>query len=283
MATLPSMKGKVCIVTGANTGIGKATAAGLARAGATTILACRDQSRGGAALDEIRAQVPGADAHLLLLDLASQARIRDFVGAFEEKFQRLDVLVNNAAVFPTKRAITPDGLEMQFGVNHLGPFLLTNLLLPRLLSSAPSRVVVVSSTVHYGKVLDFDDLQSERKYESMGVYGRSKLANILFVRALAKRLEGKQVTVNALHPGVIATELIRDMMLPIRFLAGLFLKSPEKGASVPLYLATSPEVEGMTGRYYHSNGRERTPSEAALDDAAAERLWSISAQLTGLP
>jgi NAD(P)-dependent dehydrogenase (short-subunit alcohol dehydrogenase family) len=276
------MKGKVCIVTGANTGIGKATAAGLARAGATTVLACRDEARGSAALAEIRAQIPGADLHLLLLDLGSQAKIRDFVRAFEEKFQRLDVLVNNAAVFPLKRATTSDGLEMQFGVNHIGPFLLTNLLLPRLEASAPSRVVVVSSMVHYGKTLDFDDLQSERKYDSMGVYGRSKLANILFVRALAKRLEGKRVTVNALHPGVIATDLTRGMMLPIRFLIKLFLKSPEKGARASLHLATSPEVEGVTGRYFNDDCREKTASEAARDDAAAERLWGISAQLTGL-
>jgi NAD(P)-dependent dehydrogenase (short-subunit alcohol dehydrogenase family) len=275
------MKGKVCIVTGANVGIGKATATGLAEAGATVVLACRDKEKGSAALAEIQAKIPGADVHLLLLDLASQASIRAFVKAFEEKFPRLDVLVNNAAIVPSERRTTADGHEMQMGVNHLGPFLLTNLLLPRLEASAPSRVVVVSSTVHRGAKIDFDDLQSERKYSSMRVYGRSKLANILFVRALAKRLEGKRVTVNALHPGVIATELAREWPAPIRFLTKIFFKSPEKGARTSLYLATSPEVEGVTGRYFE-DCREVTPSEEARDDAAAERLWTVSAGLAGL-
>lgn len=275
------MKGKVCIVTGANTGIGKATAAGLASVGATTVLACRDETRGKQALEEIRAQVPGADLHLIVLDLASQASIRAFVRAFEEKFPRLDVLVNNAAVVPSKRSTTADGLESQFGVNHLGPFLLTNLLLPRLEASAPSRIVVVSSTVHRGKTLDFDDLQGEKRYSSMDAYGKSKLANLLFVRALAKRLEGKRVTVNGLHPGVISTELMRNFPAPVRWVVKIFLKSPEKGAATSLYLATSPDVEGVTGRYF-DDSREVTPSEAARDDAAAERLWGISEKLAGL-
>jgi NAD(P)-dependent dehydrogenase (short-subunit alcohol dehydrogenase family) len=276
-----SVKGKISVVTGANTGIGKATAEGLAREGATVILACRDEAKARAAEREIRDKVPDADLRVMRLDLGSQASIRGFVTAFDAQFGKLDVLVNNAAIMPTARGLTQDGIETQFGVNHLGPFLLTNLLLPKLKAAAPSRVVVVSSKVHHRATLDFDDLQSERKYSTMSVYGRSKLANILFVRALAKRLAGSGVTVNALHPGVISTELGRSFPAPLVFLAKLFFKTPAEGAKTSLYLSTSKEVEGVTGKYFDAC-KDVSPSAAAQDDAAAERLWTVSEKLTGL-
>jgi NAD(P)-dependent dehydrogenase (short-subunit alcohol dehydrogenase family) len=187
-------------------------------------------------------------------------------------------LVNNAALVPAKRTLTADGLETQFGVNHMGPFLLTTLLLPRLQASAPSRVVVVASSVYAGKELDFEDLQSEKKYSQMDAYSRSKLANMLFVHALAKRLQGTGVTVNALHPGVVSTALARDMPAPFRLLARLFFTTPEKGARTSLYVATSPAVADVSGRYF-SDQKEAKIDEKAVNDAAAERLWAISEKL----
>lgn len=274
-----SMAGKVCIVTGANVGIGKATAEGLARKGATIVLACRNLDKGQAALDEIQRATKSTALHVMALDLASQASIRAFARAVEERFDRLDVLVNNAGLITRRRQLTADGLEAQLGVNHLGPFLLTRLLLPLLERSAPSRVVVVSSGAHWRGRIAWDDLQATRGYAFRQVYAQSKLANLLFVRALARRTKG--VTVNGLHPGVIATEIARDMPLPVRFAWRCLFKSPEEGALTPLHLATSPQLDGVTGKYFEEC-RQVRPAPAALDDAAAERLWTISEELTGL-
>ena len=271
------MKGKICIVTGGNTGIGKATVEGLARRGATVVIACRDLDKGRAALADITAKVPGAELHVMRLDLASLASVREFASAFTGKFSRLDVLIENAGVLTPRRQSTADGFEMDFGVNHLGHFLLAELLLPTLEASAPSRVVVVSSGVHKGAKLDFDDLQGEKSWDR-GFYGRSKLANLLFVRALAKRLEGKGVVVNALHPGVIATDLARDFPAPIRWIAKVFFKSTEQGARTSLHVATSKEAGEVSGRYF-ADSKEAKPGDEALDDAAAERLWTESERL----
>jgi NAD(P)-dependent dehydrogenase (short-subunit alcohol dehydrogenase family) len=273
------VKDKICIVTGGNTGIGKATVEGLAKLGATVVIACRDVDKGKAALRamaQVAANADGQELHVMPLDLASLKSVRAFALAFTAKFSRLDVLVANAGVMTQKRQLTADGFEMDFGVNHVGHFLLTELLLPLLKASAPSRIVVVSSAMHASGKIDFDDLASEKSWS--GSYPRSKLANMLFVHALAKRLEGTQVVVNGLHPGVISTELARDFSAPIRLMAKWFFKSPEQGARTSLYLATSPETAAVSGRYF-ANAKEKKPARAALDDALAERLWAQTERL----
>lgn len=270
------MKDKICIVTGGNTGIGKATVAGLAARGAVVVLACRDVDRARAALGGIAAQTRSTDLHVMPLDLASLASVRAFATAFTATFTRLDVLVANAGVMTVKRQLTADGLEMNFGVNHVGHFLLTELLLPMLKASAPSRIVVVSSNLHASGKIDFDDLSMERSWS--GSYPRSKLANMLFVRALSRRLHGTRVVVNGLHPGVISTDLARDYAAPIRLMAKWLFKSPEQGARTSLYLATAPEAAGISGRYF-ADAKEAKPGRAALDDALAELLWTETERL----
>jgi NAD(P)-dependent dehydrogenase (short-subunit alcohol dehydrogenase family) len=240
------------------------------------VIACRDLDKGKAALEEVAAKTGSNNVHVMRLDLASLDSVRAFAAAFTARFSRLDVLVANAGVMTAKRQLTADGLEMNFGVNHVGHFLLTQLLLPMLQASAPSRIVVVSSNMHPSGKLDFDDLAMEKSWS--GSYPRSKLANMLFVRALAKRLAGTQVVVNALHPGVIATELARDYAAPIRLMAKWFFKSPEQGARTSLYLATAPEAADVSGRYF-VNAKQKQPGAAARDDALAERLWTETERL----
>ena len=219
-----------------------------------------------------------------MADLASLAQVRRLAADLASKLERIDVLVNNAGAIHTTRKVTVDGLEMTFAVNHLAPFLLTNLLLPRLAASAPARVVTVASDAHRVGPLDFGDLQAERGYAAMMVYGRSKLCNILFAAELARRLAGTGVTSNSLHPGVVATGFGRNdagwLSAGVKLLAPLFI-SPGKGARTSLHLATSPEVEGLTGRYF-KDSRPARPSRAALDEVAAKRLWEASLRLTGL-
>jgi retinol dehydrogenase-14 len=270
------VKNRICIVTGGNTGIGKATVAGLAQLGATVVIACRDADKGKAAKIEIAANTGSKDLHVMQLDLASLESVRAFAAAFAANFSRLDVLVANAGVMTRKRELTADGFEMNFGVNHVGHFLLTELLLPLLKASAPSRIVVVSSNMHPGGRINFDDLAMEKSWS--GSYPRSKLANMLFVRALSRRLDGTRVVVNGLHPGVISTELARDYPAPIRLIAKWFFKSPMQGARTSLYLATAPEAEGISGRYF-ADGKETKPGGAALDDVLAERLWTATERL----
>jgi NAD(P)-dependent dehydrogenase (short-subunit alcohol dehydrogenase family) len=270
------VKDKICVVTGGNTGIGKATVAGLAQRGATVVIACRDVGKGKAALEEIAATTGASELHVMRLDLASLESVRSFAAAFTARFTRLDVLVENAGVMTQKRQLTADGLEMNFGVNHVGHFLLTELLLPLLKASAPSRIVVVSSNMHSSGKIDFDDIAMEKSWS--GSYPRSKLANLLFVRALAKRLDGTKVVVNGLHPGVISTDLARDYAAPIRLMAKWFFKSPEQGARTSLYLATAPEVAEISGRYF-ADAKEKQPGAAALDDVLAERLWTETERL----
>jgi NAD(P)-dependent dehydrogenase (short-subunit alcohol dehydrogenase family) len=270
------VKDKICIVTGGNSGIGKATVAGLAKQGATVVIACRDVDKGKAALEEIAAKTGATNLHVMHLDLASLESVRSFAAAFRAKFTRLDILVENAGVMTQKRQLTVDGLEMNFGVNHVGHFLLAELLLPLLKTSAPSRIVVVSSNLHASGKIDFDDLAMEKSWS--GSYPRSKLANMLFVRALARRLDGTKVVVNGLHPGVISTELARDYAAPIRLMAKWFFKSPEQGARTSLFLATAPEAAEISGRYF-VDAKEKKPGAAALDDALGERLWTETARL----
>ena len=270
------MKDKICVVTGGNTGIGKATVAGLAQRGATVVIACRDVDKGKAALEEIAAKTGANDLHVMRLDLASLESVRSFAAAFTAKFTRVDVLVENAGVMTQKRQLTADGLEMNFGVNHVGHFLLTELLLPLLKASAPSRIVVVSSNLHSSGKIDFDDIAMEKSWR--GSYPRSKLANMLFVRALAKRLVGTKVVVNGLHPGVISTDLARDYAAPIRLMAKWFFQSPEQGARTSLYLATASEVAEISGRYF-ADAKAKQPGAVALDDVLAERLWTVTERL----
>jgi retinol dehydrogenase 12 len=275
------MNGKVCIVTGANSGIGLVTARELARMGAHVVMVCRNRAKGEAALADIKKAVGSARVDLMLCDLSSQADIRRFADEFKAAYDRLDVLVNNAGIYLRDRTLTVDGLETTFAVNHLGYFLLTHLLLDRLKQSAPSRVVNVSSDAHpYGHI-NFDDLQGEHGYKGVRAYCHSKLANILFTRELARRLAGTNVTANSLHPGAVSTGIFRPLPRPLVALIKLITMSPDKGARTSIYLASSPDVETVTGKYF-VRCAEAPISTEARNDEIARRLWDESLQLTGL-
>ncbi len=283
MANTGPMAGKTCILTGANTGIGKATALGLAKMGATVVMVCRSLERGEAAMAEIKRGSGNDSVSLLLADLSSRAAIHRLAADFKAKYPNLHVLINNAGIIPKKRTVAEDGLETQFAVNHVAYFLLTNLLLDQLKASAPSRIINVSSQVHNGASIDFDDLQSERSYSPTRVYGWTKLANVLFTYELAHRLEGTRVTVNCLHPGTVATNILADYMPGgFRFMAKMIGVSSEEGAQTSLFLATSPGVVGVSGKYFVNQGAVHS-SKASYDKTAARRLWQVSAELTGLP
>jgi NAD(P)-dependent dehydrogenase (short-subunit alcohol dehydrogenase family) len=279
-----SLRGKTCLVTGATSGIGEQIALGLAREGARVALVGRSRERGEASVERIRRESGSSDVELLLADLASQAEIRSLAERVLDRFASLHVLVNNAGVANLRRETTPDGLEATFAVNHLAYFQLTLLLLERLRASAPARVVNVASDAHKFGRLDFDDLQSERRYRTMNVYGRSKTANILFTRELARRLEGAGVTVNCLHPGAVATRLGQQNGVFARVLTralSVFFRTPAQGADTAVWLASSPALADTTGRYFYSR-REREPAAHARDPAAAARLFELSARLVGL-
>ncbi len=273
------------LVTGGNAGIGAETALGLARQGAAVAITARDPAKGEAAAARIRDAVPGAAVDVVDLDLASFGSIRRCAAEVHRRFDRLDVLVNNAGVVLLRRTVTADGFEATFGVNHLGHFLLTGLLLDRLRASAPARVVVVASDAHRSARhgLDFGDLQSERSYRAFAVYGASKLANVYFARELARRLDGTGVTVNSLHPGFVGTRLARDgdggLVGDVAMaLLRPFALSPAKGARTSIYAASSPDLDGVTGQYL-ARGRVSAPAPIALDDRAARRLWDVSEAL----
>lgn len=269
------------MVTGASAGIGKSTALGLAKMGASVVMVCRNRQRGESALAEITSESGNTTLCLLLADLSSQTSIRHLAADFKAKYSNLHVLINNAGIITKKRVLTEDKLETQFAVNHLAYFLLTHLLLDTLKATAPARIVNVSSQAHHRASIDFDDLQSERSYRGTHVYAWTKLANVLFTYELSRRLEGTQVTANCLHPGVIATKLIADYLpRPLRFMTQIIGASPAKGAQTPLYLATSPEVEGVTGKYFVDQ-RAVPSSAASYDRTTARRLWQVSADLTG--
>jgi retinol dehydrogenase 14 len=275
-----NLSGKVCLVTGANSGIGKSTAHALAKLGATVVMVCRDAKRAEPVRDKVKAATGNQNVDLMICDLSSQTDIRRFAGEFINSHSRLDVLINNAGVATRRRSLTEDGIESTFAVNHLGYFLLTNLLLDLLKKSAPARIVSVSSAAHaYGKI-NFNDLQGEKKYGGFAAYANSKLANVLFTYDLARRLDGTGVTANCLHPGPVATSLFRNLPKPIEALIKLVTISPDKGAETSVYLASSPEVEGVTGKYF-AKKRERRTSTASYNEDAARRLWEVSAEMTG--
>lgn len=282
MTTRPLSK-QVHLVTGANAGIGKEIARGLAEQGATVIFLCRSEERARAAMDQVAADTGNDDLHLVLCDLSRQADIRAAAEEITERFDRLDVLVNNAGVYLTDFVLTVDQLEKTWAVNHLGYFLLTNLLLDLLKDSAPARIVNVASDAHREASIDFDNLNGEQGYNWYNAYGRSKLANILFTRELARRLDGTGVTANALHPGVVASEIWNRNADWVSWFVRLFtpfFRSPAKGAETAVYLATSPEVAGVSGRYF-KDCQEKQPADAARDDAVAQRLWDVSEAQVG--
>ena len=270
------MEGKVCVVTGATSGIGKAAATALAGLGATVVLVGRDRGRTEAAAAEIRSEsAPPPRAEIA--DLASMEQVRGLAERLAG-LERIDVLINNAGLVLRERRITPDGCEHVFALNHLAPFLLTALLLERLKASAPARIVTTASDAHEGCHIPFDDLGADRSYGAFRRYGESKLANILFTRELARRLEGSGVTANCLHPGLVATGfnhntgLIRSLAMTV---LGVLSRSPERGAETLVWLAASPGVANVSGGYFFDL-RQKAPSAAAQDGEASRRLWEIS-------
>jgi NAD(P)-dependent dehydrogenase (short-subunit alcohol dehydrogenase family) len=279
------MDEKVCLITGATSGIGKATAMGLANMGASVVMVGRDRGRGQAALAEIKEGSANASVDLMLADLSSQQEIHRLADDFKEAYPRLDVLINNAGVICSKRVTTADGIEMTFAVNHLASFLLTNLLLDLLKASAPSRIVNVASGEQRNGIIDFNDLQGEKGYKTAKAYSQSKLATVLFTYELARRLEGTGVAVNCLHPGVVGTNLGSGVSgvfgFTVRALTPL-MKSSEKGAETSIYLASSPEVEGLSGKYFVKKAEARS-SDVSHDQRLARRLWEVSAELTNVP
>jgi retinol dehydrogenase-14 len=282
------MQGKVCLVTGASSGIGKATALGLANMGATVVMVCRDVNKGEAALSEIKRNSSNTSVDLLLADLSSQEAIRSLVKEYKSKYQQLHVLINNAGIYYTKRHVTVDGLEAMFAVNYLARFLLTNLLLDIIKSSAPARIINVAGAYHAKGKINFDDLQGEKDFDGQRANHQSKLADVLFTYELARRLKGAGVTANCLHPGMVATDLIdKDKDFPVFFkylykLSRPLMKSPAKGAETSIYLASSLEVEGVTGQYF-VNKKIAESSPESHDPQLAQRLWDVSAKLTNMP
>jgi retinol dehydrogenase 14 len=282
--TTGPMAGKTVLVTGGTGGIGKATAAGLAAVGARVGIVGRDLTRTRAAAADISAASGNPAVDAFGADMSSQDEVRRLAREVLAAYPRLDVLVNNVGGFWATRRVTADGLEHTFAVNHLAGFLLTDLLLDRLKASAPARIVTVSSGAQANGKMNFDDLQGEHGYSGQRAYNQSKLANVMFTYELARRLEGSGVTATVLHPGVVRTGFAADDPSPLwKVLLPLIrplLKTPAKGAATPIYLASAPEVEGVTGKYF-VNSTPKTSSKSSYDEAAAARLWRISVDLVG--
>ena len=285
--SIPSadLSGKYCLITGATSGIGEMTATAIAARGAHVTIICRSRAKGEALLERLTA-VASAPVDMLVADLASQADIRQVAQQYLDSGKPLQLLINNAGIVNTKRRQTVDGIEETFAVNHLAYFLITNLLLERIKSSAPARIVNVASEAYkFVRDMGFDDLNADTSYKTFKVYGRSKLGNILFTQALSRRLENTQVTVNCLHPGAVSTGLggqndgALKKLLPL--LLKPFFKTPEKGAETSLYVALSPALEEVSGLYF-SDCQQARLKPWGRDQQAAEQLWQISAELTGL-
>ena len=276
---MSSMKEKICMITGASSGIGEITARELARMGASVILVCRDKQKAEVSRLKTIEATGNKNIELLICDLSSQKQIHQMCTEYKHGHDRLHVLINNAAIVPNNRTVTEDGIETQLAVNHLAPFLTTHLLLDVLRASAPARVITVSSGMHKTSSLDFNDLQSARKYKSMRVYAMTKLCNILFTYELAHRLEGTKVTANTLTPGFTNTNLGRDFPPFSRFMMKFLGKKSEEGAVPLTHLASAPEFERTTGKYYDGI-KEAKSSSLSYDKGVAARLWAFSEKLT---
>lgn len=278
------MTGKVCLITGATSGIGEVTARQLARMGCSVVITARDQRKAEISVDKLRSESGSLKIDGLVADLSSQDEIRNLAAEFKRQHDRLDVLINNAGAIYLRRHLSQDGIEMTFAVNHLAPFLLTNLLLEMMIDSAPSRIINVASNSHEGQEIDFDNLESQRSYNFMRAYGRSKLANVMFTFELSRRLAGKGVTVNAVHPGLVGTNMGSNNGWLVRLflpLFRLFSLRPEVGAETSIYLASSPDVEDISGKYFYQK-QAVTSSQYSLDEAKARQLWEVSAEMIGL-
>lgn len=286
MYSAAPMRGRICLVTGANRGLGKATALGLARQGARLVLLGRDAARVAAASEEIRRTSGNPDVSSVVADLGSLDSVRRAAEEIAHRFHAIHVLVNNAGVNLGRRVISPDGIEMTFAVNHVGPFLLTNLLIPQLRAGAPSRVVNVTSWFERFGRIDFSDIRgTRRRYGALRAYYRSKLANVLFTYELAERLQGSGITVNCVDPGLAVTDLLRDRAWWKAWLKPLWravLSSPDAAARGVIHAASAPELRTVTGRCFGMRGRPKRTSRRSYDEAARARLWRVTADLTGV-
>lgn len=278
------MQGKICVITGANTGIGKAAAEALSRLGAHVVLVCRNREKGARALADVTAAAAkggrGGSAELRIADLSSQTEVRRVASELLAAHRAIHVLVNNAGLALKQRELTVDGIERTFAVNYLACFMLANLLLPALRAAGNARIVNVSSEAHAGAKLELDNLQGERRYRNFAMYAASKLEDVMFTFALARRLGGSGVTANVLHPGVVATEIWRQVPI-LNALSRWFMLSPEKGALTTVYLAASPDVAGISGKYFIKCEPAKTVA-ASHDEAMQEKLWAASVALTGV-
>src|SRR2546428_5920517 len=279
-----AMKDRVVMITGANSGIGKASSLALAKMGATVVMVARNQEKGEDARSEIIKESQNNSVDLLVADLSSLESVRKLATDFQKKYSKLHVLVNNAGLFNQRRKVTTDGYENTFATNYLAPFLLTNLQLPTLEASAPSRIINVSSVGHYNGHVNFDDLNLEKEYGGWKAYGQSKLALVLFTHELAKKLQGTGVTVNAVHPGTVATNIWTRPLGPAGFIMAvpkLFMTSPNKGAETVVYLASSPDAASTSGEYWDKL-KVKKSSEESYNEEVGKRLWEVSEKLTSL-
>ncbi len=277
------MKEKICMITGANSGIGKATAIELAHLGATLILVCRSQIRAEKSINEIKKKTGNESIDLILADLSSQREIHNLVSEFKSRYNKLHVLINNAGVNLSKRIMTIDGIEATFAVNYLSQYILCNLLFNTLKNSAPARIINVASS-YQAKAINFEDLNGEKHYKQMKAYMQSKLAVVLFTYEFARRIRESGVSVNCLHPGIIKTNIVRNFRPFVKYfypLIGLFMKSPKRGAKTSVYLASNPEVDGITGQYFKRRKKAKSV-KISYDVALAEQLWDVSVQLTNV-
>jgi NAD(P)-dependent dehydrogenase (short-subunit alcohol dehydrogenase family) len=278
------MNKKVCLITGGNAGIGRETALGIAKKGVTVVIVSRDYLKGKEAAEYIRRESNNKRVGIIVADLSSQKQIHNVSEEFRKKYNRLDILINNAGAVMRNRILTEDGLEYQFAVNHLAPFLLTSLMMDLLIDSAPSRIINVASQTHKGAEINFNDLNSKSNYDPTAVYSKTKLMNILFTYKLSRMLKGTGVTANCLHPGVVTTRLLLDYhggSALRQFFSRLRNDSAAKAAQTSIYLAVSDEVEGQTGKYF-TDMQSRESSPATYDKKLADRLWEVSSELTGI-
>jgi NAD(P)-dependent dehydrogenase (short-subunit alcohol dehydrogenase family) len=279
-----SLQGKTIIVTGGTAGIGLVTARELARMGAQVVIISRNPVKCSAVSDQIKKETGNSQVEYVAADLSTMAGVRGAAYEFKKRHPRLNVLVNNAGAYFYRRTLTSEGYEMTFALNHLSYFLLTQLFLDMLKASAPARIVNVSSNSHRGARIKFDDLMGEKRYDGLAAYGQSKLANILFTYKLASKLEGTQVTANALHPGFVATEIADNNGGLVKLGMGivhLFARPPEVGAETSIFLASSPDVAGISGKYFF-NCKAIESDPVSYDKAVAERLWQTSLELIGI-